>query len=150
MLKSQSRDRSIDGKLIFIQHDGCWEELWISLYGCQTPAQHRIKILHPWVQEVYPVLGLGSGGRLLRHFQTPTLHWIHVSLRIDLKEFHSSPLRCPLRLRKLWPATGVIWALRAQMTPVAGPENLNTKVPPKTPTENVTRMPTKMPTKTPL
>ena len=38
-------------------------------------------ILHPSVQEFYPVLGLGSGGRLLRHFQIPTLHWIHVSLR---------------------------------------------------------------------
>ena len=52
-----------------------------SLYGCQPQAQHWIKILHPWVQEFYPVLGLGSGGRLLRHFQAPTLHWIHVSLR---------------------------------------------------------------------
>ena len=31
-----------------------------SLCGCQTPAQHWIKILHPWVQEFYPVLGLGS------------------------------------------------------------------------------------------
>ena len=26
-------------------------------------------------------IGLGSGGRLLRHFQAPTLHWIHFSLR---------------------------------------------------------------------
>ena len=69
------------GKSIFIQC-GCWEELWISLYGCQTPAQHWIKILPPWVQEFYPVLGLGSGGKRLRHFQTPTLHWIHVSLRV--------------------------------------------------------------------
>ena len=53
-----------------------------SLYWCQTPAQHWRKILHPWVQEFYPVLGLGSGGRLLRHSQTPTLHWIHFSLRL--------------------------------------------------------------------
>ena len=44
-----------------------------SLYGCQTPAQHWIKILPPWVQEFYPALGLGSGGRLLRHCQTPIL-----------------------------------------------------------------------------
>ena len=44
-------------------------------------AQHWIKILQPWVQECYPVLGLGSRGRLLRHFQTPTLHWINFSLR---------------------------------------------------------------------
>ena len=51
----------------------------LSLCGCQTPAQHWIKILHPWVQEFYPVLGLGSGGRLLRHFQTPTLYVIHFS-----------------------------------------------------------------------
>ena len=27
-----------------------------SLYGCQTPAQHWIKILHPWVQKLNPVL----------------------------------------------------------------------------------------------
>ena len=53
----------------------------LSLCGCQTPAQHRMKILHPWVPEFYPVSGLGSGGRLLRHFQTPTLHWIKFSLR---------------------------------------------------------------------
>ena len=44
-----------------------------SLCGCQTPAQHWIKILHPWVQEFYPVLGLGSGDIVLEHFQTPTL-----------------------------------------------------------------------------
>ena len=50
-----------------------------SLYVCQTPAQHWIKILHPWVQEFYPVLGLGSGGRLLRHLHTPTLHCINFS-----------------------------------------------------------------------
>ena len=50
-----------------------------SLCGCQTPAQHRIKILHPWVQEFYPILGLGCGRRVLRHFQIPTLHWIHFS-----------------------------------------------------------------------
>ena len=25
---------------------------------CQTPAQHWMKILHPWVQELYPVSGL--------------------------------------------------------------------------------------------
>ena len=40
------------------------------LRGCQTPAQHWIKILHPWVQEFYPVLGLGSRGIVLGHFQT--------------------------------------------------------------------------------
>ena len=60
------------------------KELWICLYGCQTPAQHWIKILHPCVQRFYPVLRLGSGGRLLRHFQPPTLHWIHFSLRWGL------------------------------------------------------------------
>ena len=35
----------------------------------------------PWVQKFYPVLGLGSGGRLLMHFQTPILYWINFSLR---------------------------------------------------------------------
>ena len=33
------------------------EELWISLYGCQTPTQHWIKILHPWVQELIQYWG---------------------------------------------------------------------------------------------
>ena len=28
--------------------------------------QYWIKVMHPWVQNLYPVLGLGSGGRLLR------------------------------------------------------------------------------------
>ena len=46
------------------------------LRGCQTPAQYWIKFLHPWVQKFYPVLGLGSGERLLWHFQTPVLYWI--------------------------------------------------------------------------
>ena len=30
---------------------------------------------------MYPVLGLESEGRLLRHFQTPVLYWINFSLR---------------------------------------------------------------------
>ena len=30
---------------------------------------------------ILSVLGLGSGGSLLKHFQTPTLHWRHFSLR---------------------------------------------------------------------
>ena len=29
--------------------------------------------------EIYPVLGLGSGERLLRGFQTPVLYWINFS-----------------------------------------------------------------------
>ena len=35
--------------------------------------------MHPWVQEFYLVLGLGSGGSLLGHFQTPTLYQINFS-----------------------------------------------------------------------
>ena len=35
----------------------------------------------PWVQKFYPVLGLGSGERLLWHFQTPVLYWINFNLR---------------------------------------------------------------------
>ena len=38
------------------------------IWGGRTPAQHWIKIVHPWVQKFYPVLVLGSGGRLLRRF----------------------------------------------------------------------------------
>ena len=30
-----------------------------------NPSPTLEKISHPWVQEFYPVLGLGSGGRLL-------------------------------------------------------------------------------------
>ena len=37
----------------------CWAELFSPYFGCQTPAQHWIKILHLWVQEFYPVLGSG-------------------------------------------------------------------------------------------
>ena len=44
-----------------------------------NPAQYCIKIVHPWVQDFYPVLGLGwSGGRLPIHFQAPILHWINL------------------------------------------------------------------------
>ena len=32
----------------------------------------------PWVQIIYPVLGLGSVGMPLRHFHTPILYWINV------------------------------------------------------------------------
>ena len=45
----------------------------LSLRGFQTAAQYWIKIVHPWVQKFYPVLGLGPGERLLWHFQTPGL-----------------------------------------------------------------------------
>ena len=51
----------------------------LALSGCQTPAQFWIKIVHPWVQRFYPMLRLGSGGRLLWHFQTPILYWINFS-----------------------------------------------------------------------
>ena len=50
----------------------------LSLWGWQTAAQYWIKVLHAWVQKLYPILGLGSGGKLLRHFQTPVLHWINL------------------------------------------------------------------------
>ena len=48
----------------------------LSLWGCQAPTLYWIKIAHPWVQKMYPVQGLGCGGRLLRHFHTPILYWI--------------------------------------------------------------------------
>ena len=53
----------------------------LSLRGCQNPGQYWIKIVHPWIQTCYPVMGLGSGGRLLRHFRTTALHWMNFSLR---------------------------------------------------------------------
>ena len=53
-----------------------------------------------WVQEFHPVLGLGSGGRLLRHFQTPTLHWIHLSATVG-----ETSLRAQKKLEfdQFWP-----------------------------------------------
>ena len=39
----------------------------LSLRGWRTAAQYWIKFLHLWVQNLYPVLGLGSGGTLLEH-----------------------------------------------------------------------------------
>ena len=57
-----------------------------SLWGCQSPAQYRIKIVHPWVQIFYPVLGLGCGGRPSKGFQTPVLYW-----RSSVCEFLSKP-----------------------------------------------------------
>ena len=63
----------------------------LALWGCHTPAQYWIEIVHLWVQKFYPVLGLGSGERLLWHFQTPVLYWIDVSLRIKLFNRFSSP-----------------------------------------------------------
>ena len=40
-----------------------------------------MNIVRPWVQKFYPVLRLGSGGKL-RRFQTPVLYWINFCLRI--------------------------------------------------------------------
>ena len=44
-----------------------------------NPSPTLDKILASMGPGFYPVLGLGSGGRALRHFQTPTLCWIHFS-----------------------------------------------------------------------
>ena len=53
--------------------------LSLSLYEVVSPVLD--KIVQPWVQKFYPVMGLGSGGRLLGHFQTPVLYWMHFGLR---------------------------------------------------------------------
>ena len=47
----------------------------------------------PMVQEFYTGLGLGSGGRLLRHFQTPVLYWINFSLRLSVSRVSNSYVR---------------------------------------------------------
>ena len=65
-----------NGRPIFIQC-GCWGELCSPYEVARPPDQYWIKIAHPWVQKFYPVLGLGSGERLLLHFQTPVLYWIN-------------------------------------------------------------------------
>ena len=48
---------------VFHSADVCPWELCstLALWGCQTPVQYWIKIVRPWVQTFYPVLGLGSG-----------------------------------------------------------------------------------------
>ena len=46
------------GKSMFIQY-GCWEDLRSPYTGAKP--QPITKILHPWVQDFCPVLGLKSG-----------------------------------------------------------------------------------------
>ena len=46
------------GRPIFIQCR-CWEEVRSLYEVSQTAAQYWIKIVHPWVQKCYPVLGWG-------------------------------------------------------------------------------------------
>ena len=58
----------------------------LSLWGCRTPAQYWIKIVHPAAPmgpEYLSSTGLGFGERLLWHFQTPILYWINFSLRLQ-------------------------------------------------------------------
>ena len=58
----------------------------VALLRCQTSAQYWIKIVHPWVQIFYPVLGLGSGRIIRGYFQTPILSWINFFLRSKLQQ----------------------------------------------------------------
>ena len=53
----------------------------LCLRGCQTPVLYWIKKLALMGPEIPSSTGLGSGGRLLCHFQTPDLYWISVGLR---------------------------------------------------------------------
>ena len=39
--------------------------------------------MYPWVRKLYLVLGLGTAGRLPRHFRTPVLYWINFCLRLQ-------------------------------------------------------------------
>ena len=82
-------------------------------WGCQTPAQHWIKIVHPWVQKCYPVLGLGSGERLLWHFQTPVLYRINLRLRDKTgpRQCHCNAFGCL--------APSALWHFHGQPTSVA-------------------------------
>ena len=43
----------------------------LCLWGCQIPARCWMNIVHPWVQTSNLLLGLGSGGIVQGHFQTP-------------------------------------------------------------------------------
>ena len=58
-------------------------EFW--LCSCRPHPQAQCwkrKNRAPMGPEIYPVLGLGPGERLLWHFQTPVLYWINLSLRL--------------------------------------------------------------------
>ena len=58
-----------------------------------------MKCVHPWVQIFYLVLvlGLGSGGIVLGHFQTPTLYWNPCETRHIIKR-EKSELKAVLSL----------------------------------------------------
>ena len=51
------------------------------------PAQYWIKIVHPWLQKSYLVLGLGSGERLLGHIASTALDQFTVCG--DCHDFHN-------------------------------------------------------------
>ena len=71
------------------------------------PSPVLAKNRAPMGPEIYPVLGLGSGERLLSHFHTPVLYWKNFSLRFLL--FPNSG-HFPLKNSKLslnfWPWKG--------------------------------------------
>ena len=46
----------------------------------------------PMAPGILSVLGLGSGERLLWHFQTPVLYWINFSLRIKTLTMHEKAI----------------------------------------------------------
>ena len=77
--KISGESRHDFGRQMFIQ---CW--YWkksCSPYEGAKLQPVLDKNRAPMGPEILSVLGLGSGGRLLRHFQTPALYWINFSLR---------------------------------------------------------------------
>ena len=56
---------------------GTWKKCVLSRRSPDPSSALDKNRAKTWVQKSYPVLGLRSAGRLLRHFQTPVLYWIN-------------------------------------------------------------------------
>ena len=66
---------------IFVQR-WYWKEMCSPCDGVKPQLYHKNPApMARWLGEFYPVLGLGSGGRLLLHFLPPVLYWMHFCLR---------------------------------------------------------------------
>ena len=83
--------------------------------------------MHPWIQKFYPALGLGSGERLLWHFQTPVLYWINLSLRCRINSWSAVLNRNVSALRTLGREKGNKHKFFGTTGPLTGQSPLKTQ-----------------------